>query len=60
VLVKANVAEKVNALRVEFPFIHQILKEATKFVTWVELKERLRPEDTFVKLIVKPVFQALV
>jgi hypothetical protein len=50
----------VNALRVEFPFIHQILKEATKFVTWVELEERLRPEDTFVKLIVKPVFQALV
>jgi hypothetical protein len=60
VLVKANVAEKVNALRVEFPFIHQILKEATKLVTWVELEERLRPEDTFVKLIVKPVFQAFV
>jgi hypothetical protein len=60
VLVKADVTEKVYALRVEFPFIHQILKEATKFVTWVELEERFGPEDTFVELVVKPVFQTLV
>jgi hypothetical protein len=60
VLVKADVAEKVNALRVEFPFIHQILKEATKFVTWVELEERLRPEDTLIQLLLKPAPQAFV
>jgi hypothetical protein len=35
-------------------------KEATKFVTWVELEERFGPEDTFVELVVKPVFQTLV